>query len=96
MGPRQAYATPQSKTQDPFQPPACADDFAALSLHAQLTFVQPVLLAIIRDEYPPAREFVDRFYTGCDMKEEQRFGGMDPEEIIEVVRGIFLGGEHDA
>jgi hypothetical protein len=78
-----------------FQSLVPTNDFTALPLRMQLTCIQPILLAIIRDDYPPAREFVDRFYAGSDMRKVQRFGWFDPEEITEEVRAMFLGGKHD-
>ena len=92
MGPRQAYGRVRNEY-DLFRVPESVDNFGALSLRAQLACVRPILLAIIRDDYPPARGFVDLFYDGHDMTKVQRYGGMDPGEITEGIRAMLLGGE---
>ncbi|KAG1728586.1 uncharacterized protein EDB91DRAFT_1060435 [Suillus paluster] len=67
-------------------PPPDADDFADLSMHAQLAYVKPVLKAILQGKYAPASKSHEAFMRGGAarsnlMKRAAVRGGLDPNEV---------------
>ncbi|KAG1794867.1 uncharacterized protein HD556DRAFT_1474342 [Suillus plorans] len=81
---------PEVRTRSPSpkltDPPPSADAFAELSIHAQLTYVKPVLNAILQGKYTPAGKSHDAFMRGGAarsslMKRAAVRGGLDPNEV---------------
>ncbi|KAG2350030.1 hypothetical protein BDR05DRAFT_1055574 [Suillus weaverae] len=67
-------------------PPPGADAFADLSMHAQLAYVKPVLIAILQGKYTPASKSHEAFMRGGAarsslMKRAAVRGGLDPNEV---------------
>ncbi|KAG2150708.1 uncharacterized protein EDB93DRAFT_1083972, partial [Suillus bovinus] len=75
--------SPSPKLTDP---PPSADAFAELSMHAQLAYVKPVLIAILQGKYTPAFKSHEAFMRGGAarsslMKRAAVRGGLDPNEV---------------
>ncbi|KAJ7461598.1 hypothetical protein FB451DRAFT_486214 [Mycena latifolia] len=76
--------SPSPEPCDP--PPPSGDAFADLGLHEQFVYTKPVLQAILRDEYPPARAVHTQFIGGGQgrnavAKEAGERGQMDPRDV---------------
>ncbi|KAG1893266.1 uncharacterized protein F5891DRAFT_963232, partial [Suillus fuscotomentosus] len=81
--PEDRKRSPSPKLTDP---PPSADAFAELSIHAQLTYVKPVLNAILQGKYTPAGRSHEAFMRGGAarsslMKRAAVRGGLDPNEV---------------
>ncbi|KAG1816563.1 hypothetical protein EV424DRAFT_1063663 [Suillus variegatus] len=81
--PEDRKLSPSPKLTDP---PPSADAFAELSIHAQLTYVKPVLNAILQGKYTPAGRSHEAFMRGGAarsslMKRAAVRGGLDPNEV---------------
>ncbi|KAJ6622865.1 hypothetical protein B0H10DRAFT_1944195 [Mycena sp. CBHHK59/15] len=80
-GPEAPWLSPE-----PRDPPPDGDAFADLPVHEQFVYAKPVLQAILRGEYPPARTVHDRFIGGGQgrnavAKEAGERGTMNPRDV---------------
>ncbi|KAG2052815.1 hypothetical protein BDR06DRAFT_957186 [Suillus hirtellus] len=90
--PEDRKRSPSPKLTDP---PPSADAFAELSIHAQLTYVKPVLNAILQGKYTPASKSHEAFMRGGAarsslMKRAAVRGGLDPNEVKQSQKLIAL------
>ncbi|KAJ6531586.1 hypothetical protein DFH09DRAFT_1326350 [Mycena vulgaris] len=82
-----ARNTPDSRlSPDPLDPPPTGHAFADLGVQQQFVHAKPVLQAILRDEYPPARDAHKLFIGGGRgrnevVKEAGQRGLMDPRDV---------------
>ncbi|KAJ7216975.1 hypothetical protein GGX14DRAFT_517709 [Mycena pura] len=71
---------------EPCDPPPTGPAFCELSVHEQFVYTRPVIHAILRDEYPPARAAHAKFIGGGKGRETLtknagERGLMDPREV---------------
>ena len=79
----------RSSSPEPQDPPPATNDFCDLDLREQWVYVKPVLQAILRDEYAPAREQNFTFFasdTGRKKLTEKASarGTLTPKEIVRL------------
>jgi hypothetical protein len=55
---------PRGASPEPVDPPLSGHAFTELGIHEQFVYTKPVLQAILRDEYAPAREVHRQFVSG--------------------------------
>ncbi|KAJ7481118.1 hypothetical protein B0H11DRAFT_2024308 [Mycena galericulata] len=87
----EAQAAQGRRSPEPRNPPPSAKEFEDLSVHEQFVYTKPVLQAILRDEYQPAREAHEMFIGGGKgrirvVKEAGERGLMDPKDVEQFQR----------
>ncbi|KAJ7143064.1 hypothetical protein C8R43DRAFT_891891 [Mycena crocata] len=75
---------------EPHNPPPTADVFCDLPVHDQFVHTKPVLQAILRDEFPPARVAHTKFIGGGNgrndiVKNAGERGLLDPRDVSEFL-----------
>jgi hypothetical protein len=78
---------------EPRDPPPSMEEFCDLSVRKQFVYTKPVLQAILREEYPPARALHDQFIAGGKsrsvvVRDASLRGMMDPRDVEEFQRYV--------
>ncbi|KAJ7137846.1 hypothetical protein C8R44DRAFT_766341 [Mycena epipterygia] len=76
---------------EPRDPPPSGDAFCELSIHEQFVYTKPVMQAILREEYGPARETHKLFIGGKKgrqsvAKDAGERGMMDPRDVTQFLK----------
>ncbi|KAJ7633114.1 hypothetical protein FB45DRAFT_914402 [Roridomyces roridus] len=76
----------RGESPEPSNPAPSSGDFEQLSVHEQFVYVKPVLTAILRDKYEPAREGSNKYFGGGKRRQEVvkdagARGLMDPRDV---------------
>ncbi|KAJ7766701.1 hypothetical protein B0H16DRAFT_1882733 [Mycena metata] len=84
---------PRGSSPEPRDPPPSGKPFRDLSVREQFVYCKPVLQAILRDEYPPARALHARYMIGGTSRkqvteEAPKRGMMDPHDVEELQRCV--------
>ncbi|KAG6836876.1 hypothetical protein H0H93_001936 [Arthromyces matolae] len=77
----------------PIQPPPSTDDFRLLSIREQFSYVKPILMAILNENYPPAMQRHSYFIAGGSkrksaVEEAGLRGQMDPRDVDALQRHV--------
>ena len=89
---------------DPLLPAPSVVDFHKLSIRQQFAYIKPILLSVLNDEFPPAKELHDAFMSGGPRRVEvcRKLGAKgnlrndEYEELSECVQCWALRGERRA